>query len=67
MTSRSFHFYMTILWGILVLPTIFVWRESLLWIALISVYANVVGHWGAYQASRGEEATEAQNEEPGPT
>lgn len=62
MTSRRLHLVLTVIWGLLVVPTVFLWRESLLWIALISVYANVVGHWGAYQASRGEEATEAQND-----
>lgn len=51
---------MTVLWVVLVVPTLLWWRESILWVAFMSLYANVVGHWSAYQASRAEE-TVAQN------
>lgn len=37
------------------IPTLLWWRESLLWIAFMSLYAIVVSHWGAFQAARGEE------------
>lgn len=44
----------TILWALLVVPTLFWWRESILWVALMSVWANVVSHYTAWQAARAE-------------
>jgi hypothetical protein len=29
--------------------------DSVPWIAFMSLYANIVSHWGAYQAARAEE------------
>lgn len=52
---RQFHASMTVVWLLLVVPTILLWRESILWVALMSVYACVIGHWSAYQAARAEE------------
>jgi hypothetical protein len=46
---------MTLVWGALALPTVLFWRESILWVAFMSLYANMVGHWSAYQAARAEE------------
>lgn len=53
---RKFHFIMTVVWALLVIPTVVFWPESVLWIALISCYANVIGHFGAYQSTRAEES-----------
>jgi hypothetical protein len=50
-----FHQIATLVWATLAIPTLLWWKESILWVALMSLYANVVGHWGAYQASRAEE------------
>lgn len=55
MTSRRFHFWMIWVWAATLVPTLLWWRESLLWIAFMSLYAIVVGHWGAFQASHAEE------------
>jgi hypothetical protein len=46
-----------------IIPTVLFWKNSILWIALMSIYAVVVSHWGAYQASRAE--TEAENNNGG--
>jgi hypothetical protein len=54
-TWRRFHAGMTVAWVVLVLPTVVWWRDSVLWVALMSIWANVVGHWSAYQATRAEE------------
>ena len=48
------HLTATITWGALVIPTILYWSQSILWVALMSVWANFVGHWSAYQAARSE-------------
>jgi hypothetical protein len=53
---RYFHFGMVFVWGSLAVPTVVWWKESILWVAFMSLYANLVGHWGAYQASRAEDS-----------
>lgn len=64
-TQRRLHMLMTGLWALLVVPTLLWWRESILWVAFMSLYANVVGHWGAYQAARVEDnGVAAVPEEP---
>lgn len=38
-----------------------VWKDaSILYLALVSIYANVAGHWAAWQASRVEVRQEEQ-------
>lgn len=51
---RGFHGWATVAWLLLVVPTVLWLRESVFWVALMSVWANVVSHWGAWQASRAE-------------
>jgi hypothetical protein len=45
------HFCLAAMWMLLVIPTWYLWRTSLFWIAFISLYANFVSHWGAGQAA----------------
>jgi hypothetical protein len=52
------HAVMTGTWAVLVVPTVIWWHDSVLWIGLISCYANAVGHFSAWQGSRAEEASE---------
>lgn len=41
-----------------------VWKQaSILYLALVSIYANVAGHWAAWQASRAEVALQEESEE----
>jgi hypothetical protein len=47
---------MTVAWVLAIVPTLLWWKESILWIALMSVWANVAGHWSAFDAARAEEA-----------
>jgi len=44
----------------MVIPTMLWWRNSILWVSFMSLYAIVVGHWSAYQAAHGEEAQQDQ-------
>jgi hypothetical protein len=53
--QRRLHAILTIVWAAAVIPTVVWWSESVLWVALISCYANMVGHWGAYEAARIED------------
>jgi hypothetical protein len=57
LTYRRIHLVLTFVWASLTIPTLLIWRESILWVAFMSLYANIVGHWAAFQASRAEEAS----------
>lgn len=52
---RHLHAALTLLWVLLAVPTLLWWRDSVAWVALMSLYANVAGHWAAWQAARAEE------------
>lgn len=51
---RAFHGWATITWAVLIVPSVLWWRSSLPWIVLMSVWANLAGHWSSWQASRVE-------------
>lgn len=53
-----FHLTMTAVWAILVVPTVVWWKESILWVALMSVWANLAAHFSAWQGARAEEEAE---------
>jgi hypothetical protein len=54
-TWRRVHATFTVLWFIAIVPTLLWWRESVLWVALISCYANAAAHFSAWQGSRAED------------
>ncbi len=47
-----FHLAATLAWMVLAVPTVLAWRDSILWVALMSVWANVAAHWAAFEAAR---------------
>jgi hypothetical protein len=51
---RRFHLTMTGIWAALVIPTLCWWSDSILWVALMSAWANVMAHFAAYMAGRTE-------------
>ena len=52
---RGFHGWMTLTWGALIPVTIVTGlKGSIIWIALMSVWANFVGHFSSWQATRVE-------------
>jgi hypothetical protein len=55
MVLRRFHLAMTVVWALLVIPTVMLWRESVLWVALMSAWANIMAHFAAYMAGRTEQ------------
>lgn len=59
---RRFHVTMIPVWMLLAIPTIMWWKESILWVATMSLYANWVGHFGAYDAARAESELRAEIE-----
>lgn len=46
----------TLIWLALVIPTVWWWRDSVPWVAAMSVWANVASHFASWQAARAEEA-----------
>jgi hypothetical protein len=53
--QRWLHFSLAVVWALLLIPTLIWWKESILWVLIISLYANVASHWSAFQASKAEE------------
>lgn len=51
------HLGLTVIWGILIVPSVLWWRESVPWLVLMSAWANFASHWAAWQAARGERST----------
>lgn len=56
------HLILFVVWVILLIPTIWIWNSSILWVAFMSVYAILAQHATGYSASRGTRKTkEAQD------
>lgn len=49
------HAFLTVGWIALIVPTVLWWKDSILWVALMSIWANVSTHWSAFQAARSEQ------------
>jgi hypothetical protein len=49
------HLWLTVAWALALVPTVLWWQDSVLWVAVTSIYGNVATHWGAWQAARAEE------------
>lgn len=60
--AARFHLVAAVTWFILTLPTLVWWKESILWVSLMSIYAIVIAHLAAYQAAHGEKKQEEKNE-----
>lgn len=52
--TTKFHKYATLVWILLLIPGLLFWKESIVFIVLMSLWANIASHWAAYQASRSE-------------
>lgn len=55
---RTFNLWATFVWMLLIVPTLVWWKESILWVAMMSIWANIVGHFSAWVAARAEEMSE---------
>lgn len=56
MDWRKVHLTLTAAWALLFIPTVLWWRDSILWLALMSCWANFAAHFAAWQATRAEDA-----------
>jgi hypothetical protein len=50
----TFHLVSAGVWALLAIPTVLWWKDSVLWVAFCSLYANAGFHIGAYQGTRAE-------------
>jgi hypothetical protein len=55
---RHVHAVATVAWFVAVVPTVVWWKDSVLWVALMSCWANAAAHFSAWQGARSEEASE---------
>lgn len=53
---RWVHLVLAAAWALLIIPTVIWWKNSILWVAGCSLYANVVAHLAAYAGARAEDA-----------
>lgn len=56
LTLRRAHAFLTLVWVVLAVPGILLWRESVPFLVGVSIYANIVGHWSSWGAARAEDA-----------
>jgi hypothetical protein len=55
---RRFHAWATVAWFLMAVPIVLLWSDSVLVVGLMSAYANAVGHFSAWQATRAETESE---------
>jgi hypothetical protein len=56
---KIFHAVLTVLWAVMMPVALLTgWVFSIAFISVISIYANFVGHFSSFQASRAEEVSE---------
>lgn len=58
---RRYHLLMVFVWAALAVPGILWWKESILFVIILSLYANLETSFGAYQAARTE--TKEENDD----
>lgn len=56
--SRNVHLWLAIGWALLAIPTVLVWRNSILWVSFMSIYAIVISHLAAWAAKKAEVAND---------
>jgi hypothetical protein len=52
---RRFHLVMMGFWVVLAVPAVLWWKNSIIFVILLSLYANFASNFSAYQAARAEE------------
>ena len=59
---RNLHLILVIAWILLIIPTLLWWRDSVLWVAVMSLWANIAAHFSAWQSARVEVNQVAETE-----
>jgi hypothetical protein len=50
--SSRYHRFVTVVWAILLYPTLMWWDQSILWLAIMSWYANFSTEWSLAKAAK---------------
>lgn len=50
------HAALTLTWSALTVPTLLWWKDSVAWVAYMSLWANIAAHASAWQGARAEGA-----------
>jgi hypothetical protein len=58
--SRA-HLALLVVWLALVVPTVVLWRDSVFWVSLMSIYAILATHWSGWNAARAKEEAQARD------
>lgn len=63
---RTLHAALTIAWLLFAVPVLLIkgWKDSVALLVFISIYANVAGHFSAWQAARVEVNQENDGDSP---
>ena len=59
--SRQLHLILAFTWVVLTVPTVLWWKTSILWVLIISIYANVASHWSAWEGKRAGRFAQERN------
>ena len=51
---KRFNAAATVFWLLAGIPTVLIWKESILWLAIMSLWANVASHMAGWLAARVE-------------
>ncbi len=51
-TMVKYHAIMVVVWALLIIPTMLLWKESILWVAFMSLYANFASHFAGLDAAK---------------
>jgi hypothetical protein len=62
--ASTVHTALTLAWAVLAVPTLLLWRDSVLWVALMSLWANIAAHWDAREAAKAKESQPKEAPEP---
>lgn len=46
----------------MIIPTLIWWKDSVLWVALMSLWANIASHWSAIEGAKAKENGEEKEE-----
>lgn len=49
------HLILAVTWVLLAIPTVLWWKEAILWVALMSLYANAEASLAAHNAARSQQ------------
>ena len=58
---KWFHLVMIFVWLGLAIPGLILWKEALIFVIILSLYANIAAEFSAYQAARAELKQDEQN------